>query len=147
MVKIYFFFLMHDFHWTASKPNFVLVSGLSPPLAPHNNQYNREDNCIEQVINPMFLYLVTFAFVRVNVLRLKLVLWRYSFDAYKWDKKFLLPFIKFLFICIKNFLLQRKSSPFYIWNIKSSKKYFYKTWALLKKYYVNFMYVDGTHGS
>ena len=38
-------------------------SGLvSPPLAPHNNQYNRENNCIEQAAEssalPIFIFMV-----------------------------------------------------------------------------------------
>merc|ERR1719412_1610733 len=40
-----------------------LTEGLSnPPLAPHNNQYNREDNCIEQADKsaalPIFVFMV-----------------------------------------------------------------------------------------
>lgn len=40
-----------------------LTEGLSsPPLAPHNNQYNREDNCIEQADKsaalPIFIFMV-----------------------------------------------------------------------------------------
>ena len=42
---------------------FLWFSGLSnPPLAPHNNQYNREDNCIEQADKsaalPIFVFMV-----------------------------------------------------------------------------------------
>eukprot|EP00093_Oithona_nana_P005745 05745.XXX_182220_189329_1 [CDS] Oithona nana genome sequencing. len=40
-----------------------LTEGLSnPPLAPHNNQYNREDNCIEQADDesalPIFVFMI-----------------------------------------------------------------------------------------
>jgi len=40
-----------------------LTEGLSsPPLAPHNNQYNREDNCIEQADEssalPIFIFMI-----------------------------------------------------------------------------------------
>ena len=42
---------------------FWLIPGLSnPPLAPHNNQYNREDNCIEQANEsaalPIFVFMI-----------------------------------------------------------------------------------------
>jgi hypothetical protein len=41
----------------------VISLGLSsPPLAPHNNQYNREDNCIEEANEsaalPIFIFMV-----------------------------------------------------------------------------------------
>ena len=40
-----------------------MFAGLSnPPLAPHNNQYNREANCIEQADEsaalPIFVFMV-----------------------------------------------------------------------------------------
>ena len=42
---------------------FFIVSGLSsPPLGPHNNNYNREDNCIEAASEssamPIFIFMV-----------------------------------------------------------------------------------------
>lgn len=46
-----------------SSSYFFRSLGLSnPPLAPHNNQYNREDNCIEQANKsaalPIFVFMV-----------------------------------------------------------------------------------------
>ena len=50
------------------KNNFYeRFSGLSnPPLAPHNNQYNREDNCIEQADDESALPIFVFMIAQVN---------------------------------------------------------------------------------
>ena len=46
---------------------FFPVAGLSnPPLAPHNNQYNREDNCIEQANKSAALPIFVFMVAQVN---------------------------------------------------------------------------------
>ena len=49
-----------------------MFAGLSnPPLAPHNNQYNREANCIEQADEsaalPIFVFMVAQVKNRQNI--------------------------------------------------------------------------------
>ena len=65
--KFFYNFSLHFYIITTftkgSTQEILLFAGLSnPPLAPHNNQYNREANCIEQADEsaalPIFVFMV-----------------------------------------------------------------------------------------
>ena len=54
--------------------SFFFIPGLSsPPLGPHNNNYNREDNCIEQANESSAMPIFIFMIAQVSVLSVPII--------------------------------------------------------------------------
>ena len=63
-----------------------LIPGLSnPPLAPHNNQYNREDNCIEQADESAALPIFVFMVAQVSYYLCLFFPWNHFHEIFSWS--------------------------------------------------------------
>ena len=76
--SIYLYWLKHVLFW--------LIPGLSnPPLAPHNNQYNREDNCIEQADESAALPIFVFMVAQVSYYLCLFFPWNHFHEIFSWS--------------------------------------------------------------